>query len=215
MGTTKKEDSKSCERSGIRIKRKRSKAQLTRVVDVLKTINTQLTGINSNLNNNINSLTSVISNTDNNLNASLINSLNTLNASLNNTIETNTNTIISNMNNGDNVTCTVQQFNNSTNFDVPCGTSTTYFENLSASAPETVIIFFQSFQPNTNPCQPVLVVVTSEGSVLEEPISQTFSSIRVDNFSSISVRCESSVPPPAGAACNGFVGINEFFCVCC
>lgn len=192
---------------------RKKKTGFSSVKNVLNSISSQLTGINTNLNNNINNLSTVINDNNNSLNNNFVNSLNILNTNFSNTIETNTNTIISNMNNAGQEVCTIQTFSLSTTFQIPCGTTITFFEKLSSSPTNAVQITVGNFF--ASPCQPILVIVTNEGTVIEEPITASSMQIRIDNYSSISIRCESAVPPPADAFCFGFIVINELFCVCC
>ncbi|MCM3631230.1 hypothetical protein M3194_28410 [Paenibacillus glycanilyticus] len=189
----------------------------TQLVNVLNTISEQLVGINTNLNDNINNLSTVISTNNNNLNSNLASGISSLNANLKNTIIATTNTIVSNMNTINLQTCEVNRVTRWTDFTVACGTSQTYFENLSAGTPEKVVIRAGSAQPYGSPCQAVLVILKMDGTVVEQPLPPqgAETNITIDNYASISIRCERGIEVPDGATCAGFIEIREYFCLCC
>ncbi|GLX66151.1 hypothetical protein [Paenibacillus glycanilyticus] len=187
------------------------------LVNVLNTINEQLVGLNTNLNNNINNLSTVIRNDNSNLNNNVTNAINAHNANISNTIATNTNTIISNMNTINAQTCEVRRIDRWTDFTVFCGSFQTYFENLSAATPEKVIVRAGSFMPYGSPCTAVLVIIQMDGTTIEQPLppESAETNLTIDNYASISIRCESGAEVPEGAVCAGFIEVREFFCICC
>lgn len=202
----------------------RRKNDINQVVRLLNTINGQLIGINTTMNNDLNNLSSVISNDNSNLNANVVNAISSLNASLSNRVTTSTNTVISNMNNRSQSNCTVQQFNQSQGFSIPCGTSSTIIQQRASTPPERVFIIASSSQLVTAPCQAILAVNLQDGTIIERELPprrppsffQEVIFLELDNYASVSIRCESSVqPPPVGAVCNGFVEVREFVCICC
>jgi len=206
-----------------KIKKNVHPSGVAQVVDLLSVINAQLIGINNNINNDFNNLSSVISNGNSNLNANMVNSISALNASLKNSIVANTNTIISNMNTVTASNCTVKEIGSFENFTVPCGKSEVIFENLSTADIQKVFISAASNQNWYDPCQAVLVVVTSSGTIIERALPPKMPPnffpeeihIVVDNFRSISIRCDFPGPDPSGGFCSGFVQVNEFVCICC
>lgn len=205
------------------LKARKGKAGINQVVNQLNTINAQLIGVNTNLNNNLNNISTTINNNSSNINSILSSSLSTLAANLSDNITTTTSTIVSNINDTRQPACTVQQFFKFVSFNVPCGTTATLFENLTST--EKITIRARSFQLETSPCQATIIIVTMNGTVIETPlpprtlapffiITDIFTVL--DNVSSISIRCESSIqPPPAGSFCSGDFQVQEFRCVCC
>lgn len=194
--------------------KKTKSSELTQVTNALNSLNSELTGLNSNVNNNMNNLTDSISNSGSSLSSNLSQSLSTLNANLNDSIAVNTNTLISNMNTTNRTTCSLQEIGFFDDFFVPCGTSITLIKNFS-SLTTLVELRVTSFQPIDSPCQVVLVIVRMDGTIIERPVFQN-SGVVIDSYSSISIRCESAVaPPPAGVGCRGIIEYRELFCICC
>lgn len=210
-----------CRKVNLKVRRKNG---INQVVRLLNTINGQLIGINTTMNNDLTNLSSVITNDNSNLNSNVVNAISSLNASLSNRLTTSTNTVINNMNNQSQANCTVQQFSEFVGFSVPCGTSSTIFQQLASTPPERVFITASSSQLVSVPCQAILVVTLQDGTIIERALPprippnffQEVITLELDSFASITIRCESSVqPPPVGAVCNGFVQVIEYVCICC
>lgn len=194
------------------------------VVNLLNDINAQLTGANTNINNSLNRLSNVINNGSSSLNSNMTNSLSSLNANLADSITTTTNTIISNMNNAAaQSNCQVRFFFLSEGFRVPCGTSTTFIQNFASIPTEKVSLTAASNQAQASPCQAVLVIVTMDGTAIERPlppvdpiVGNVEINITLDNYSTVSIRCDSLVqPPPENTFCTGLIQLTEIRCVCC
>ncbi|WP_169091688.1 hypothetical protein [Paenibacillus sp. PL91] len=198
---------RSCTCKKIKPKARISRTGDIEIVELLNSLNNQIIALNSSVTNNLSNLATIVSSGNSSLNSNLTNAINT------------TNTLINDLNENEN-NCTVQQFGTFANYNVPCGSTRTFVENLS-NIQNRVVIRAASFQAAASPCQATIIITTFDGAVIERPLPPAAPNtqeinLTIDNVSAVSVRCDPIVgPPPPGAVCNGFVQTNEFFCFCC